>query len=458
MQLAALILLLIPAPAQERVQTWEKLIAPGVTYRMEVDPTIPRIVHAVRISPQAEGVKLLPELAQGQVFNPDREVLGRETVSAISVRTNALLTVNADFFPLSGDPLGAMVRGGELLSSPVNGRSAIFWGPDGFDIGYLTFSGSVSNGTSSATLYGVNEECGDDMVVLNTPKAAFALSREPATHAVLELVGKISPKGEWTGKIKKFIEETTQVPVGDNEIVLTYRGPQAEIINSFELGQEITVTIECKGTDWEKTTDAIGGGPFILRRGEEHVTFAEEGFREGFSTNRHPRTAVGKTENGDVWIVAIDGRQAMSAGASLPETAAIMKRLGCVDAINLDGGGSTTMNLGGVTINRPSGGQERAVANALLVMVALLDPISGADFVVTGKAEIKAGANEQYKVTDSEGNTVPNSEVIWSAHGSAWIDQAGVLHSFDEGETSLTALVKGKIVQITVRAIAGDGG
>ncbi len=128
MQLAALLLVFNQVPAQERVQIWEKLIAPGVTYRMEVDPTVPRIVHAVRISPQAEGLMLVPELAQGQVFNPELAVKGRETVSSISARTNALLTVNADFFPPSGDPIGAMVRGGELLSSPVNGRSAAFWG------------------------------------------------------------------------------------------------------------------------------------------------------------------------------------------------------------------------------------------------------------------------------------------------------------------------------------------
>jgi len=452
MQLAALLLIASQTPVEANVQTWQKMILPGLTYRMEVDPTIPRLVHAVRVSLKSDQISLLPELAQGQVFNPDLDVLGRETVSAMAVRSNALLTINADFFPLSGDPLGVMVRNGELMSSPANGRSCVFWGPEGFFLGYLTFAATVGNGRAEATIYGVNEECGDNMVVLNTPRAGYAISREPATHAVLELKGPISPKGEWTAKLKRFVTDAVQVPVGEGEVVLTYRGTHSKTLNSFELGKEVTIKVDCGGADWKKALNAIGGGPFILRKGEELITYADEGFRESFSTSRHPRSSIGVTADGDVWIVAVDGRQAMSGGATLPEMAEIMKRLGCRDAINLDGGGSTTLNLGGVTLNRPSGGQERAVANALVVLAARRIESEG-EFVIAGAAEIEAGKSANYKVVDSSGLQVPQSEVFWSAHGSAWIDQSGVLHSFEEGVATLTAFVRGKIVRLTLTSV-----
>ena len=90
---------------------------------------------------------------------------------------------------------------------------------------------------------------------------------------------------------------------------------------------------------------------------------------------RHPRTAAGVTADGHTLVLAVvDGRQpGYSAGATLPELAALMIRLGAVDAINLDGGGSSTFVYrpaqGPETVNRPSDGRWRAVANALGVWV-----------------------------------------------------------------------------------------
>ena len=94
----------------------------------------------------------------------------------------------------------------------------------------------------------------------------------------------------------------------------------------------------------------------LVQDGETAI--GEEGFPPGsFVAARHPRTAVGRTAEGDVWLVAVDGRSPVSVGASLPELAAIMRRLGCVEAMNLDGGGSTTLAAMGLTVNRPSDGR-----------------------------------------------------------------------------------------------------
>ena len=83
---------------------------------------------------------------------------------------------------------------------------------------------------------------------------------------------------------------------------------------------------------------------------------------------RNPRTIVGTTADGHVLFVTIDGRQPTSVGTTLRETAAVAQSLGMTDAVNLDGGGSTTMAVAGRVVNKPSGGNERSVGDALIYL------------------------------------------------------------------------------------------
>ncbi|MGH9266162.1 MAG: phosphodiester glycosidase family protein, partial [Acidimicrobiales bacterium] len=95
-----------------------------------------------------------------------------------------------------------------------------------------------------------------------------------------------------------------------------------------------------------------------------------------FTQDRHPRTMVGMTPAGEVLLVTADGRGA-SAGLSLIEAARLMADLGAVDAMNLDGGGSTTFVTGGVVRNAPSDGRERPVASSLAVLaIPPADPLT----------------------------------------------------------------------------------
>jgi hypothetical protein len=110
--------------------------------------------------------------------------------------------------------------------------------------------------------------------------------------------------------------------------------------------------------------ESIGGTPILLRNGQRWV--ADNG-KELFH-NRHPRTIVGWTQAGDVLLVTVDGRQpGYSAGMTLVEAADFMRALGVSDAINLDGGGSTTFVENGTVLNQPSdrlvrrGGVDRIV-------------------------------------------------------------------------------------------------
>jgi exopolysaccharide biosynthesis protein len=432
---------------------WEKLIAPGLTYHMEVAPG-PLLINAVRVTTEAEGVNMVGELANGKVFDPESATQGRETVSATAARKSALVTVNADFFPFTGDPLGAMVRDGELLSSPQNGRAAFCWGEGFSQAAYLTFAASLTFEGQSVPIFGVNQECGENMVVLNTPAAGHAISREPATHAVLVLVEPITPSGQWRPRVRRVVESATSVQVNDDEIVLTFRGSVKERLTFLNAGDEVDIRTDCKGADWRVAKNVVAGGPFLVKGGKAFVPYSAEGFTDGFAKNKHPRTAVGRTKDGDVWIVTVDGRQAMSAGATLSELADVMLRLGCTEAINLDGGGSTTLNLGGLTVNRPSEGTERAIANAVLVFSSSVQqfpvPVGEPEPVIAGPATIKAGGKGSFRMVDSSGADVPNSEVFWSAQGAGWIDQSGVLRGAAEGTCRIHAYSHGRLSGLTV--------
>jgi len=114
---------------------------------------------------------------------------------------------------------------------------------------------------------------------------------------------------------------------------------------------------------------AVAAGPVLVMDGEVHVTTDAEVFFGTKIPELNPRTAAGVTADGALLVVVVDGRQRDSRGASLIELAQIMLDLGSVEAINLDGGGSSTLIVDGALVNRPLGGQiERQIMSALLVL------------------------------------------------------------------------------------------
>jgi len=114
--------------------------------------------------------------------------------------------------------------------------------------------------------------------------------------------------------------------------------------------------------------DALQAGPVLIAGGKIHVTVNEEVFFHSTIPNIHPRTAAGITEDGRLILMVVDGRQMRSRGVYLDELALMMHGLGCIEAINLDGGGSSAMVVDGVLLNRPSGGMtQREVMSAITV-------------------------------------------------------------------------------------------
>ncbi len=160
---------------------------------------------------------------------------------------------------------------------------------------------------------------------------------------------------------------------------------------------------QASGTAYENLLVGIGGAPTLVKNGQVNVTYNEEimwGSGVGYD-NGDPRTAVGYTPNNHVIMIVADGRQALSQGVGLPELAQIMIDLGCVEAMNLDGGGSTQMAVGNQLVNSPS--ESRPVPTIL---------------TVTHKDSLKLPATPYYEKVIDTGD--PECSLI----GSGWFTSA----------------------------------
>jgi hypothetical protein len=440
--------------ATAQSQTWERLIAPGLTYRMEIDLGLPRVIHAFRYIPGSGSVFSRPELAGSAIYLPDDETKGRAPLTTIIESTGALAGINADFFPWSGDPIGAMVRHGELISLPYPKRAVFAWGNKYVATSPWETTLTYKTGTVLRTIDGLNQEAGDNTVTLFTPISAFAKSSVAGIYATIKCDSKLPVNGMISGTVELITPDLKTSTIKANQLLLVGTGNQKTSIAGLQVGETITFSTSTKGVDANKVVHAVAGAPRLLAGGKMVLNATAEGLADSFSSTLHPRTAVGTTASGDVYLVVIDGRQPMSRGASLDELAKVMQRLGCVEAINLDGGGSSTLAVGSLVLNRPSDGSERAISNALLLFGPRPAADPEADFVIKGVPQLEEGTTATYSLVNSKGERVPLHSVIWAAQGSAWIDQAGVLRPIKPGNVKVSAFIGGVIASVEVEVVA----
>jgi hypothetical protein len=123
-------------------------------------------------------------------------------------------------------------------------------------------------------------------------------------------------------------------------------------------------------SDWAIASDIVGGAGLLVRNGQVLTGWTDEQLRAGFDTERHPRTMIGTSRGGTIWLVTVDGRNPdISVGMNFSELQRLAKGLSLDNALNLDGGGSTTMVVGGKVVNHPSDKTgPRKVSDALLIV------------------------------------------------------------------------------------------
>lgn len=441
--------LLGAAPMPQVAQAWEKPIAPGLVYRVEIDPKIPRQVHALRLTPGSPSLRWQTQIAGGTI-EEEGTVNGRLAPTEFAAKEGALAVVNGDFFSFDhGAPIGLTVREGELVNTPARARAIFAWGPKDAAVVIGNTKATLTTEAGLGPLDGMNQPLGENGIALYTAAQGRLVPREGSLVVALDVPNVTwAPTTTVTARVRTVPSEGGPVTVEAGKALLVATGTKRARLEDLRVGDQVTVRLDTPGLDWSKYENAIGGGPFLLRGGKIDIDASAEGFNTGFSDARHPRTAIGRTADGDIWIVAIDGRQPQSAGVTLQEEAILMQRLGCIDAINLDGGGSTALNIRGLTVNRPSDGKERPFASGIAIYGPKMEAPPGKLRLVAGP-KVAADGTLDARV-DLDGKPVPAIDILWTARGAAWVDPGGRVKFTKAGAATVYARVYGQTLQADI--------
>jgi hypothetical protein len=302
---------------------------------------------------------------------------GRDTVEAMAARRGALAAVNAGFFGTTGDPAGIYKINGLLVSDTARPRGAVaFMQPQGSPLLFdrVTARARVRVRSTNVPVTGVDTARGARGVVLYTPRYGSAVR---STGAGTEWTLGGSPLRVTAITTSTAQSPAAAAPVPSSGFVLSAAGEVPAALKRLKRGDRVDVAFTyatALGTapaDWSRADDIIGGAGLLLWRGRAVAQWKEERLAaNGFIETRHPRTIIGRDREGDTWLVVVDGRQpGRSVGMTLDELTAFARRIGLVDALNLDGGGSTTMVVKGKTVNRPSDPiGPRPVSDAIVVL------------------------------------------------------------------------------------------
>ena len=292
----------------------------------------------------------------------------RARVSTIAEEQQAVAAINGTYFAYTGRPLGSLLIDKELVSTPIYDRTALI-----IDDDHKTYIDTVlvdcyflSAGGVKYAIGGVNQGRDPDATVLYTP----AWGEQTGTgNDGIELIV--------SGSVVKEIKPGNAAIPQDGYVISLCGAPVQSVSDNVKVGDKIDMHIKVIPYSTSPATirHMISGGPRLVKEGIVYVSKNEEKFKSDIATGRAARTAVGITKDGQLLLVTVDGLpreksardDRSSIGVTLEELAELMINLGAVEAMNLDGGSSTTMWIDGKVVNKPATGYEQYVSNALVI-------------------------------------------------------------------------------------------
>lgn len=337
----------------------------GYRYIHDQDASVPWSMHIVKIQRGHPNLELQTTLGRTNEFGMG--LISDQARSTTSEETQPVAAINGDFYTNSethpGRPRDLQIRNGELLTDPDG--HACFW-IDPLGTPRMTNVHSRLRAVwpdGKATPIGLNEPRDPDAAVLYSP--VFGPSTR--TGAGPELLLSPADASPWIPlrpgvhyqAIVRSVHKAGDLPLPPDSLVLSLGPRLAAGLPEITPGTRVSIITETL-PDLTGVPTAMGGGPTLIAEGEV--------MKWSWITPRHPRSAIGWNDE-FIFLVEVDGRQGgLSVGMSFPELAAYMLRLGCRNAMNLDGGGSSTFWMLGNVINSPSEGKERPAANALVLV------------------------------------------------------------------------------------------
>jgi len=407
-----------------------RFVGPGVKHISITFPSVPWTVNVLEIDITNPFITLETVKAsksgreQLKAFEKTSSMAGRKNYAGHTV----VGAINGDFYNTqTGEPINIQVENGEVLKRPIS-RSVfgLTFDKKPF-IEIFNFSGKLIVGDSIRNIDGVNEPRGSNMLVFyNSYFGDSTATNQWGSEVLIRSLNQwivndtvycvVDTIVNWVGNMR--------IPLG--KAVLSGHGTAGEFLrNNLKIGDTVKVVLNLN-PNVGKVFQAIGGLPRIIRDGQNVVaqTYQQEGASSSFTYSRHPRTAIGFSKDSmKIYFVTVDGRQSSSVGMTLDELANFMLTLGVWHAVNLDGGGSTTMVVRGKIVNSPSDATgERAVSNAILVVSSAPQDTLNKIEIEPKRLKIFRGEQFQFKVFgyDKYFNPVQisSNQIFWSCDSS----------------------------------------
>lgn len=355
----------LPADAPKFAQ-----IAPGIEHVQMVrqraakeDGDGPWLINALRID---------LNLARLRIVHALDEAVGLETVSSLAARYGSVAATNAGYFRTTGtfrgESVGTLMIDRKLLSEPNHERASVGLLPNsrGLVFGHVRFRGILSVAGKRHKIDGLNRPVAADELVVFTPEFHRTTLTSPEGVEVVVRNRRVSAVSDKAG--------STRIPA-DGYVISATGNSRSWILKHLKRGTLVSLMTKLEpiasdaSGEWSQVQSITGGGPQLIKDGKVSITNEAERIGVAFVSDRHPRTAIAKLTSGQILLLTVDGRQpGVSVGMSLPGLAELLLEFGASEAINLDGGGSTTMVVKNKIVNRPSDQTgERPVSDAILI-------------------------------------------------------------------------------------------
>jgi Phosphodiester glycosidase len=330
------------APGLKWRQKWVKLGANNfpVSY-LEIDPRQP-------------GIKLRPILPQ------EPNLVGSNHLVKFAPPVQVAAAINGGYFNRNNRmPLGAIKRDGKWLSSPILNRGAIGWNDQGkIQIARLklqeTLTTSKNEQLPILALNSAYVQTGISRYTTDWGKTYSPIQSDELIITVQQdRVSQIIP-GNAAGSVN--------IPIPANGYLLALRA-QPELSGSMPIGTSLTLKRQISPPELDAYPQIIAAGPWLVQSSKIVLDAKGENFGAAFSKEAAVRSAIASLSTGNIVLVAVHNR-AGGKGPTLAEMAQLLQQMGTVDALNLDGGSSTSLYLGGQLVDRASATAAR-VHNAI---------------------------------------------------------------------------------------------
>ena len=332
--------------ATEVLQELDIVWSPGIRYKQQIvslnNSRFP--VVWLEINPRQPGVKLRP------IWGNPQTLVGINPLVTVARESQVVAAINGGYFNRNTQlPLGAIRQDNNWISSPILNRGAIAWNDQGeFKIDRLTLQETLIT-ANNQRLPVVNSNSGYTQPGIARYTPNWGTVYYPLTNnETLIVIQNNQVKNILPGGIVG----QNPLPIPSNGYILVIRGnlnwqPEAYL----PVGTTVSFQTETIPAEFNRYPHIIGAGPVLLLNNRIILDATAEQFRDAFIKESAHRSVIATNRMGTILIATV-GNRSGGLGPTLSEIAEIIQRLGAVDALNLDGGSSTSLYLGGQLINR----------------------------------------------------------------------------------------------------------